>query len=88
MARRAAWRYPPAVPLQVQVLVSPGCPHGEEAAALVGSVLQARAPDAALEVLVVASDAAAARLAFPGSPTVRVDGRDVDPAGPPPVGGG
>ncbi len=29
----------------------------------------------------VTSDEQAAELAFPGSPTIRVDGRDIDPAG-------
>ncbi|HYX87908.1 MAG TPA: hypothetical protein VE753_00930, partial [Gaiellaceae bacterium] len=34
-----------------------------------------------VELREVTSDEEAARLSFPGSPTVRIDGRDVDPEG-------
>ena len=36
---------------------------------------------APIEEREVRSDAEAEALGFPGSPTIRVDGRDVDPAG-------
>lgn len=41
---------------------------------------------AALEETEVPDDAAAGALGFVGSPTVRVDGRDVQPPGDEPVG--
>lgn len=41
---------------------------------------------AALEEIEVPTDDAAGALAFIGSPTVRVDGRDVQPPGDEPVG--
>jgi hypothetical protein len=37
--------------------------------------------DAPIEMREVRSDEEAEALRFPGSPTIRIDGRDVDPAG-------
>lgn len=63
----------------VELLYFEGCPGHAAAAELVARVVS----DAALNVEVrhveVADGAAAAKLRFLGSPTVRVDGRDVDP---------
>ena len=53
-------------------------PGGAE---LVESVLGERRPEVSVTVVSVKTQEDAARLAFPGSPTVRVDGRDVDPDG-------
>jgi hypothetical protein len=72
--------------ITVQVLMSPGCGHAAETLALLRSILPGLAPEAALEALEVPTAAEAERLGFPGSPTVRVDGRDVEP-GPPPGAG-
>jgi hypothetical protein len=72
--------------MTVQVLVSAGCGHGQQTADLVRDVLRALAPEARLELIDVATDADAQRLAFPGSPTVLVDGADIDPGPPGGVG--
>jgi hypothetical protein len=48
---------------------------------LYSDVLDARSVEATIDVHEVRSDDEAERLAFPGSPTIRVDGADVDPAG-------
>ena len=72
--------------MKVEVLVSPGCGHGERAIELVTQLVRERAPGTEVERIVVASDQDAARLAFPGSPTVRVNGVDVDPDAPRSVG--
>jgi hypothetical protein len=58
-----------------------GCPSVDETLALLEEVIAARGLDARVELHEVTSDAEAVELAFPGSPTIRVDGRDVDPAG-------
>jgi hypothetical protein len=42
-------------------------------------VLDALAPDAWLETIVVRDQADAERLQFRGSPTLRVNGNDIDP---------
>lgn len=72
--------------MKVQVLVCPGCGHGERALRVAREVVQALAPGEAIEVVTVATLEDAARWAFPGSPTIRVEGVDVDPAAPGDVG--
>ena len=67
--------------MTVQLLYWRGCPSYPEAQRLVEEVLARAGLDAAVELLEVETDEQAADLRFPGSPTVRVDGRDVDPAG-------
>lgn len=68
--------------MKVELLVTPGCQHAAAAAALLAEVLRERAPGVTPETIVVTTEADAARLAFPGSPTIRVDGRDVEPGAP------
>lgn len=74
------------MPISVQVLTTPGCRHGAEALDLVREVIAQAAADASVETVTVATAEDAERLAFPGSPTVLVDGRDIDPACPPGAG--
>ncbi len=66
----------------VQVLMSPGCGHGQKTLELVRRVLDELAPGARIEAITVATMADAERLGFRGSPTVLVDGTDIEP-GPP-----
>ena len=58
-----------------------GCPSHPEALGLLQEVLAARGIDASVELREVTTQEEAEVLRFPGSPTIRVDGRDVDPAG-------
>jgi hypothetical protein len=58
-----------------------GCPSHPEARQLLEQVLEERGIDADLEVREVRTQQEAEELRFPGSPTILVDGRDVDPAG-------
>jgi hypothetical protein len=58
-----------------------GCPSYPEALELLRAVIAARGLDVEVELREVRDDEQAVELAFPGSPTIRVDGRDVDPAG-------
>jgi hypothetical protein len=66
---------------RIELLWWDGCPSHPEALELLESVLAERGIDAAVELREVTTDDEAVRLAFPGSPTIRIDGRDVDPAG-------
>jgi hypothetical protein len=68
--------------MRIEVLVSPGCGSAAATLALVAEVVRQRAPGAGIETVVVATPEEAVRLAFPGSPTVRVDGRDVEAGAP------
>ena len=72
--------------MKIQVLVSPGCGHGPRARELVGDVVRQTAPGAEVETVTVATMADATRWSFPGSPTIRVDGLDIDPHAPTGVG--
>jgi hypothetical protein len=66
---------------KVEFLYWEGCPSHPEARELLEEVLQARGVDITVNVREVRTREEARELAFPGSPTIRVDGRDVDPAG-------
>ena len=66
---------------RIELLYWEGCPSYPEALELVREVIAERGVEARVELHEVRTDAEAAALAFPGSPTVRVDGRDVDEAG-------
>jgi len=57
------------------------CPSHPEARELLGEVLEKRGVEADVVEREVLTDEEAEELAFPGSPTIRVDGRDVDPDG-------
>jgi hypothetical protein len=67
--------------MDIEFLYWEGCPSYPEARQLLGEVLAERRPDARVEVREVKSQAEAEELRFPGSPTIRIDGRDVDPEG-------
>jgi hypothetical protein len=58
-----------------------GCPSHPEALALLEEVLAERGIDAEVELHEVKTDEEAVLHRFPGSPTIRIDGRDIDPAG-------
>jgi hypothetical protein len=63
----------------VEILYFDGCPHYERARTLVERVSHELGIEPELRLIDVPSDEAARRLRFYGSPTVSVDGEDVDP---------
>src|SRR5690348_2050737 len=63
----------------VQVLAFPGCPNRDAAIALAERVCQELGCNAEIQVLDVADQQAAERTRCLGSPTIRIDGRDVEP---------
>jgi hypothetical protein len=67
--------------MKIELLYWEGCPSHPEALALLQEVLAERGLDASVELREVLTDEEAQELRFPGSPTIRVDGRDVDAAG-------
>ena len=67
--------------MHVELLYWAGCPSHPEALGLLREVLADLGLPPVVEVHEVTSAVEAERLAFPGSPTIRVDGRDVDPEG-------
>lgn len=65
--------------MTVELLYFDGCPNHEPTLARLRALIAREAPDAALQLVRVASDEDAHARRFLGSPTVRVDGRDVEP---------
>lgn len=63
---------------KIELLTFAGCPHAAPAATLLQEVVAALAPDAEVTEILVRDRAHAAALAFPGSPTIRVAGRDIE----------
>jgi hypothetical protein len=65
----------------IELLYWEGCPSCAEAKSLVEQIIAELGRDDEIVMTEVTSDEQAELLRFPGSPTIRVDGRDVDPAG-------
>ncbi len=68
--------------LLIEILTVPGCSSKRPMRDLVDSLLQENKIDnVEVREVEVVTDAMAVREKFPGSPTVRVNGIDVDPEG-------
>jgi hypothetical protein len=72
--------------MKIPLLMSPGCGHGARALELVADVVRRSAPGAELATISIATHEEATRWSFPGSPTIRVNGLDIDPQVPTNVG--
>jgi hypothetical protein len=67
--------------MKIELFYWEGCPSHPEALELLQDVLGERGIQAPVELREVRTREEAVELAFPGSPTIRVDGRDVDREG-------
>ena len=65
--------------MRVEVLYFDGCPTYLETERTLRGVLDEEGIEAEVELVAVNTDEEARRLRFPGSPTIRVDGRDPFP---------
>jgi arsenate reductase (thioredoxin) len=65
-------------PVRVDVLVFDGCPHAEPAIRLAQAVAERLGPGIAVERIDVDTPEQAADLGFLGSPSIRVNGQDVE----------
>jgi hypothetical protein len=71
---------PPAPPGPlIEVLTFPGCPNRDGAVALAARVRDQLGSAAQVRVIDIADQPAAEQSRFLGSPTIRVDGRDIEP---------
>lgn len=66
-------------PPYVELLWFSDCPNHEDARRLLFAVIAEVAPGTPVADIDASDPEVADRLRFPGSPTIRVDGRDVDP---------
>ena len=70
-------------PAGVTLLWWEGCPSWQRALSLVREEMDRLGLDpGSLEVIEIVDEADAARHGFPGSPTILVDGEDIQPPGP------
>lgn len=63
--------------MKVEVLYVGGCPSHRAAVAMVREVLDAQGVAIQIEEVLVKDGEMARELQFPGSPTIRINGRDV-----------
>jgi hypothetical protein len=62
----------------IEVFYVPGCPNHQLAVDSLKDVLRSATIDALIQEIAVTDVATAGRLQFPGSPTIRIDGSDVE----------
>jgi hypothetical protein len=65
--------------MKVEILYFDGCPTYRVAKETLRGVLAEQGIEAEMELVAVNTDQEAQRLRFPGSPTIRVDDRDLFP---------
>lgn len=66
--------------MKIEVLYLEGCPNHPPTIDLVQRVVSEHGIEAAVEAVEVRDAEDAERLRFLGSPTIRVDGKDIEPA--------
>jgi hypothetical protein len=64
----------------IELLTFEGCPHEEATIALVAELARELGFEPDVRLIEVHDSATATRLRFLGAPTIRVEGRDVEPA--------
>jgi hypothetical protein len=64
--------------MRIEILYVPGCPNYLPAIERVEGVLSTESLQAEIRSIAVRTDAEARELMFPGSPTIRVNGEDVE----------
>ena len=62
----------------IEFFYVPGCPNHQPAIDSLKDVLQSATIDTPIQEIAVTDDAMARELKFPGSPTIRIDGGDVE----------
>jgi hypothetical protein len=67
--------------VKIEFLFWEECPSHPEALALLREVMEERGVADPIDVREVLTHEEAVELGFPGSPTIRIDGRDVDQVG-------
>ena len=66
--------------MRIELLYFDGCPKYPVAEEELLRVLREEGIEAEVELVAINTDEEARRLGFPGSPTMRIDGRDLFPA--------
>jgi hypothetical protein len=64
--------------MRIEVLYIPGCPNYHPAGERLQAVLDSQSLQAEIRSVPISSEDQAKALLFPGSPTIRIDGEDVE----------
>ncbi len=65
--------------MKIEVLYVPNCPNHAVALERLREILTGESLEAHLDEVLVSSAEMAQSLRFPGSPTIRINGRDIEP---------
>jgi hypothetical protein len=65
--------------MRIEILYVPGCPNYQPAIERLQAVLASQEVKSGIQGIPVTTEGEAKALLFPGSPTVRVNGEDVEP---------
>ena len=71
--------------MRIEVLYTPGCPNHKPVVERIRKLLRSESLDAAVQEIAITEERVASAMEFPGSPTVRVNGRDVEEGGEQPA---
>ena len=66
--------------MTIEILYVPGCPHHQPAFERLAKVLASESLSAEIRQVAVNTEAEAKALLFQGSPTIRIEGKDVEPS--------
>lgn len=66
--------------MRIEILYVPGCPNYEPAVEKLHAVLESQSLQAEIRSVPISSEGQAKALSFPGSPTIRIEGKDVKPS--------
>lgn len=66
--------------MRIEILYVPGCPNYEPAIERLQAVLESQSLQAEVRSVPISNEEQAKALRFPGSPTIRINGNDVEPA--------
>jgi hypothetical protein len=64
--------------MRIEVLYVPGCPNYQPAVQRLQAVLESQSLQSEIRSVPISSEAQAEALRFPGSPTIRIEGEDVE----------
>lgn len=68
--------------MRIEVLYVPGCPNYEPAVERLQAILESQSLQAEIRSVPISSEDQAKAFLFPGSPTIRIDGEDVEQHAP------
>jgi len=65
--------------MKIEILHTDDCPSYKEATRLIKEILKEEKIKAEIKMILIKTDEEAKKYKFPGSPTIRIDGKSIDP---------